>query len=91
MAANQEGVCKSFAFSKGDKFEQCSWKTSDCGLPIIDGAVAILQCKVHQTIEAGDHTILIGEVFDLFTEEREPILYHKRTFGSIPTQFYSNS
>ena len=66
----------------------CDWSLSEHGLPIISGAYGVLQCKSFQQIEAGDHTILIGEVVDIQQEDKEPLLYHKRKFGSIPKEFY---
>ncbi|MBM7716079.1 flavin reductase (DIM6/NTAB) family NADH-FMN oxidoreductase RutF [Bacillus thermophilus] len=41
-------------------------------------------------IVAGDHTILIGKVIDIRVEKRDPMLYHRRNFGSIPAEFYIN-
>ena len=61
---------------------------SELQLPIIDGAFAVLQCETFQTIEAGDHTILIGKVVDIEIENKEPMLYHRRHFASIPSDFY---
>ncbi|WP_339161165.1 flavin reductase family protein [Siminovitchia sp. FSL H7-0308] len=60
------------------------------GLPIMKGALSVLQCEVYQTVVAGDHTILIGKVIDIRVEKRDPMLYHRRNFGSIPATFYTN-
>lgn len=90
LAADQVDTCKAFASSKGEKFKSCAWHISEYGLPIIEGAFSVLQCGVHQMVEAGDHTILIGEVNDITVENRNPMLYHRRNFGSIPPEFYRN-
>lgn len=90
LAADQVETCKAFASSKGGKFSQCEWSISEHGLPIIDGAFSVLQCEVHQMVEAGDHTILIGKVIDINVEKRDPMLYHRRNFGSIPAEFYTD-
>lgn len=53
-------------------------------LPVLRGAAAILVTDVVQTIEAGDHVLLIGKVKHL--EHRlvtRPLLYHAGQFGSI--------
>jgi flavin reductase (DIM6/NTAB) family NADH-FMN oxidoreductase RutF len=34
------------------------------GAPILDQAVAYVDCEVRQTVEVGDHTLFIGEVVD---------------------------
>lgn len=34
------------------------------GVPILDQAVAYVECRVTQTLELGDHTLFVGEVVD---------------------------
>jgi flavin reductase (DIM6/NTAB) family NADH-FMN oxidoreductase RutF len=88
LAGDQGDICSLFASKGVDRFANCDWSLSEHGLPIISGAYAVLQCKSFKQIEAGDHTILIGEVIDIHHEDKEPLLYHKRKFGSIPEEFY---
>ncbi len=46
------------------------------GAPILDQAVAWIDCEVRQEVEAGDHTFFIGEVMDagFQRDEDTPIL-----------------
>jgi len=88
LAGNQQELCRNFASKNVDRFSTCKWELSEHNLPIIEGAFAVLQCKTFKTVEAGDHTILIGEVVDIQIEQREPMLYHRRHFSSIPPEFY---
>lgn len=88
LAGDQQELCKAFASKNTDRFGQCSWKLSAHNLPIIEGVRAVLQCKLFKNVEAGDHTILIGEVVDIHLEEKDPMLYHRRHFGPIPAEFY---
>lgn len=90
LAGDQVELCKTFAAPNTDRFASCEWTLSEHGLPIIDGVFAALQCELYQTIEAGDHTILIGKVLDIDIHQKDPMLYHRRNFGSIPAQFYSD-
>jgi flavin reductase (DIM6/NTAB) family NADH-FMN oxidoreductase RutF len=89
LASDQSDICSLFASKGTDRFANCNWKLSENGLPIIAGAYGVLQCKSFKNIEAGDHTILIGEVIDIQNEDKEPLLYHKRKFGKIPNEFYN--
>jgi flavin reductase (DIM6/NTAB) family NADH-FMN oxidoreductase RutF len=34
------------------------------GVPILDQAVAYVECRVQETLELGDHTLFVGEVVD---------------------------
>ncbi len=48
-----------------DKFEAMNIATSPpaaTNVPLIEGCVAHLECKLHQQVEAGDHSIFVGEV-----------------------------
>jgi len=39
-----------------------AFRLGDNGAPILDGAMAAIECKVIQTVEAGDHHVVVGEV-----------------------------
>ncbi|GAF64614.1 hypothetical protein BTS2_1507 [Bacillus sp. TS-2] len=88
LASDQGEICNLFASRVEDRFANCEWEMSKHDLPVIAKASAVLQCKTFKTVEAGDHMILIGEVIDIQDEKKEPLLYHKRTFGPIPNEFY---
>ena len=88
LSSDQSDICSLFASKDIDRFINCDWKLSEHTLPIISAALGVLQCKTFKTIEAGDHTILIGEVVDIQSENKEPLLYHGRKFGKIPKEFY---
>lgn len=89
LSGNQSDICSLFASKDIDRFKNCEWEYSDTKLPIITGASGVLYCKTFKTIEAGDHTILIGEIFDIQSENTNPLLYHRRNFGEIPESFYN--
>ena len=77
-----------FASRNVDRFSKCDWEFSKNQLPVIEDCFAVLECKTFKTVEAGDHTILIGEVTDIQINEKDPMLYHRRHFGPIPAEFY---
>jgi flavin reductase (DIM6/NTAB) family NADH-FMN oxidoreductase RutF len=89
LAGDQQELCKTFASKNVDRFKACNWEFSERHLPIIEGAFAVLECETFKTVEAGDHTILIGEVKNIQKEATEPMLYHRRQFAAIPPEFYA--
>lgn len=91
LASDQKELCNLFASRGVDRFSACDWEKSELDLPILKDTLATLQCKVHNKVEAGDHTIMIGEVIDIENREKEPLLYHKRAIGQIPEEFYKES
>ena len=53
------------------------------GTPILHGALAYLECKLHSSQPAGDHTIFIAEVEDVVIREGEPLLYFRSKYRAI--------
>jgi flavin reductase (DIM6/NTAB) family NADH-FMN oxidoreductase RutF len=45
------------------------------GTPVLQGALAYLECRLQTTYEAGDHTIFIAEVEDVVVHQGKPLLY----------------
>lgn len=88
LAENQAEVATVFASSDGDRFANCKWHNSENGLPMIEEAMASLQCNVYKKIEAGDHIIFIGEIFDISVTEKAPLLYHQRKMGPLTAVFH---
>lgn len=59
-----------------DKFADISYTVQD-GIPILNAAMAWMTCRVVQTMDAGTHTIFLGEVMDgeLLREDAIPMTY----------------
>jgi len=46
------------------------------GVPVLDQAVAVVECEVRQSVPCGDHTLFVGEVVDarFLQSEDTPVL-----------------
>lgn len=75
LSERQSEISQLFAQFKGDRFGQVAWSANGDGLPHIDGAAAHFSCRTHQTVNAGDHLILIGEVTDFTAHARSGLGY----------------
>ena len=53
------------------------------GLPLLEGAVAHLVCRVVDVHRAGDHMLWIGEVEYLDQRDAEPLLFYTGRFGTL--------
>ena len=62
LAEDQEGVSNTFARPSDDRFATVAWRNGPHGSPVLDGAAAWFDCAMHEIVDAGDHTILIGRV-----------------------------
>lgn len=64
-----------------DRFAHTPHRYGQTGSPILESALAWMDCRIHQAVEAGDHTVLIGEIVDAGVAEGQPILYYNRRWG----------
>lgn len=56
-----------------------------CGAPLVDGALATLECRTQQRVEAGDHTLVIGHVLKACLADRAegPLTYYKGRYRHL--------
>jgi flavin reductase (DIM6/NTAB) family NADH-FMN oxidoreductase RutF len=83
LRREQEAVSRRFAESGGDKFHQVPCHVGRTGLPLLDGALATLECRVVETHEAGDHTIFIGHVEAASVGGGQPLVYFHGGYRSL--------
>lgn len=83
LAAGQDAVSNNFASKGDDKFSNIAATDGPLGLPLIDGALAAAEFRVHQTLESGDHVIVIGEAVSTRGEDVEPLLYYRGKYGAF--------
>jgi 3-hydroxy-9,10-secoandrosta-1,3,5(10)-triene-9,17-dione monooxygenase reductase component len=82
LAEDQEEICRVFASKVDDKFAGLGWHPSANHTPRIEGCLAHIDCDVHEAIQAGDHTIVIGAVTDLAVHhEGGPLLFFRSGYG----------
>lgn len=74
LAQDQQAVCRAFSSKGASPFDATPHRSSTSGLPIIEGAVAWIDCQLHAVHEAGDHFIAIGLVRALDVERADPPL-----------------
>lgn len=53
------------------------------GTPVLHGALAYLECRLHTAQDAGDHTIFIAEVEDVVVREGNPLLFFRGKYRAI--------
>jgi flavin reductase (DIM6/NTAB) family NADH-FMN oxidoreductase RutF len=75
LRREQEALSRRFAASGGDKFDGVPCHAGTTGLPLLDDALATLECRVVEAHEAGDHTIFIGAVEAASVGAGRPLVY----------------
>jgi 3-hydroxy-9,10-secoandrosta-1,3,5(10)-triene-9,17-dione monooxygenase reductase component len=86
LGADQQLLSDCFAHapvSPGrEAFCGAAWHRGPTGLPLIDGAIATLECTTIETFSAGDHDLFIGRVDSLEQAHAgmAPLLYFRRRY-----------
>jgi flavin reductase (DIM6/NTAB) family NADH-FMN oxidoreductase RutF len=84
LSEHQQHVCRVLSSKAGNRFEALSYRLSAGGLPILDGIVAWIDCRLFAVHEAGDHYIAIGQVHALNVEPSQaPLIFFQGSYGSF--------
>jgi 3-hydroxy-9,10-secoandrosta-1,3,5(10)-triene-9,17-dione monooxygenase reductase component len=78
---DQEALSRDFAVSGGDKFTGVGWHPAGNGAPVLEGALAWVECTFVLSHDAGDHELVIGRVQDMGVRHGRPLLYYRGGFG----------
>ena len=67
------------------RLETLSHRNGESGAPLLDDSLAHIECRVENTIEAGDHTIYVGAVVAAGVSPRadRPLLHYEGQYGSL--------
>jgi flavin reductase (DIM6/NTAB) family NADH-FMN oxidoreductase RutF len=84
LGETQREVSQRFAGKGEDKFMDVPYHAGKTGAPVIDGALAVIECLVHSAHEAGDHTIFIGNVQHVEHGQGKPLLFFRGNYASLP-------
>ncbi len=66
-----------------NRFEDLPVAFSPDGLPLLQGAAGQMCCRVAAVHKAGDHDIILGEVFSGEEIACSPLVFHKGAYGSF--------
>jgi flavin reductase (DIM6/NTAB) family NADH-FMN oxidoreductase RutF len=83
LAADQEGESRAFSRRGTKPFDELSHSRGDTGDPLLDGAIAWIECRLEEMVAAGDHDIFVGEVLACGDRDGTPLLYYDQTYGSL--------
>lgn len=82
LGKNQKPLAEHFlkpAHLGGDKLEGIRYRTGKTGTPILEEAIAFVECEVRQIHAGGDHSLVVGEVVEAGVREDADPLALKET------------
>lgn len=85
LAADQQSLSHRFAKRGEDKWTQTSFFEGGNGAPVLSGALAHIECELHQLVEAGDHFLFLCRVtaFATDADARDPLVFFKGRYRSL--------
>jgi flavin reductase (DIM6/NTAB) family NADH-FMN oxidoreductase RutF len=81
LASGQSEVARIFATPGADRFGAVAWAPLE-GAPALTDTHAWVAARVGSLVPAGDHTLVLADVLAATHDSREPLVYHRRTYGT---------
>ncbi|MCY3877088.1 MAG: flavin reductase family protein [Rhodobacteraceae bacterium] len=72
-----------FARPSDNKFDGVPWRRGRCEVPVLDSAIATLECDTKQMIPCGDHHIVVGSVRAIDSRDGNPLVFFRGRFTSL--------
>jgi 3-hydroxy-9,10-secoandrosta-1,3,5(10)-triene-9,17-dione monooxygenase reductase component len=77
-----EEICRLFAQKGADRFARIAYTPGRTGSPILEDALAYVDCETLVEHDAGDHVIVVGRVVELgYQHEGTPLLFYRGGYG----------
>ncbi len=88
LKSDQQDISNQFAggSSQEERFANVNWHEGETGSPVIDDALATIECSVVQQVLAGTHWVVIGEVQNVSCRSGKPLLYYNSAYCELETE-----
>ncbi|MFD6856123.1 flavin reductase family protein [Rhodococcus sp. NPDC060090] len=84
LGGEQEDLVSTIARRWENKFDGIDWFTSPSGHPALERSVAWIDARITDTVDAGDHWIVLCNVIDMsVTNPVAPLIYFQGGYGSF--------
>jgi flavin reductase (DIM6/NTAB) family NADH-FMN oxidoreductase RutF len=81
LGADQQDLAMFFAGKKSLDIEARFQRVVD--VPMLQDCAARIAARVNAECDCGDHTLFVGEILFMDSNDRPPLLYHRGAFGAL--------
>jgi flavin reductase (DIM6/NTAB) family NADH-FMN oxidoreductase RutF len=75
------------AVERAGLWERTAWTPDAAGVPLLGGTTGAFSARVRQLVDAGDHTLVLGDVTALHVGQgTDTLVYHNRAYGRVARQ-----
>jgi flavin reductase (DIM6/NTAB) family NADH-FMN oxidoreductase RutF len=84
LAEDGAALSQHFASRLPDKFATVAHHRGETGMPLLDDALATIECRLVNALPGGDHSIFVGEVVATTTHpDAKPLLYYRSDYHKL--------
>ena len=83
LALDQQDVSQRFAKHGGDKFSATPWRRGALGMPILEGTIGHVECRIVHGYDGGDHTIYVGQIEAAGANGGQPLLHFRHAYRRV--------
>jgi flavin reductase (DIM6/NTAB) family NADH-FMN oxidoreductase RutF len=83
LSAEQEHIARRFSIVDIDRFEGIGYSRSANGYAVLDDVLSVIEVSTFACHEAGDHTIIVGEVEAAVAHNGSPLLYYRGGYAQL--------
>lgn len=84
LSSEQSHVSNAFVSKSRSQFSGIDHSLGTLGTPVIASSLACVECSLHQTVEGGDHVILLGRAETIqTTEEASPLSFFRGAVNPV--------
>jgi flavin reductase (DIM6/NTAB) family NADH-FMN oxidoreductase RutF len=87
LTEQQRWLSDRFAQRLVERFDGIAWKAGVTGAPVFDGSLALIECLLRQSIDVGDHAVIIGEMVHAELGHGTPLIYYGSNYRTLEPQF----
>ncbi len=80
LREDQQHISDRFASYLPDKFETVKYRSGINDLPVLEDALANLECRLVNSHDNGDHTIFVGQIERATVNDGKPLVYFRGNY-----------
>lgn len=82
LGEDDQELCRLFAQKGADRFAHVRYRMGASGAPVLEDALAYVDCVTEAEHDAGDHVIVVGRVLELgHASEGRPLVFYRGGYG----------
>lgn len=84
LGAHQAELCRHFSTRFDRRFAGLEHRASPAGMPLFDGILGWIDCRIERVVEVGDHWLVVGAVEDLGPgSDESPLMFFRGGYHDL--------